>query len=336
MTCALPLHWVTALRVRAVAQALLVAAHAVRPLWTHPLPAVGAHEPGFTQTAPVDVVAARSIGAVAHTLAVLAIAAHCTLLTASGPCEACCTLAVSCLWVTLTTIVTHTLPRAVQPKAAHCTVLCTHSSRPSRSTGTHALSLTTASVLTGASVGTASPGTGLVTECSSEPFSASTLPSLWVTRATGSTQALLQTALAEGFRRTGVLAAGAGISSATLTGAREGVAVAPVLTRTQLPAVRAPVHLIAGAGAVFPVPTALTLAPVRGLASPVDTLLRTSGDTFIAALIIARTALVPPAVGHLYSLSICRLVGDPVTGAPIETPSIRTGLLRWPVVRAGI
>ena len=57
---------------------------AVGAVRTHPLPAVWSTEARLAQTASVDVVAARSVGAVTHAFTVLPIAADRTLLTAPG------------------------------------------------------------------------------------------------------------------------------------------------------------------------------------------------------------------------------------------------------------
>ena len=63
-----------------MAEAALLAVHPKRPVGTHPLAAVRAPEPRLTQTAPVDVVAAGAVGTVTHTLTLLSVAAHWTLL----------------------------------------------------------------------------------------------------------------------------------------------------------------------------------------------------------------------------------------------------------------
>lgn len=63
-----------------VAEAAVFAVHAVGSIGTHPVITARTLKPRLTQTPTVDVIAAGSISTVTHTLTVLAVRTHCTLL----------------------------------------------------------------------------------------------------------------------------------------------------------------------------------------------------------------------------------------------------------------
>lgn len=333
---ALAFQWVTAECVCFVAEAGVFTVKAVGAVPTHPLSALGSSEARLTQTASVDVIAASPVGTVAHTLTVPPITTHLTLLTAPVSSEAFSTLALACLRVAVAPVVTHTLLGTARTKPALCTALCTHLTRPPRGARTDPFPLANAPVLARASQRASTLWACLLTECPSEIVSTQALSGHFIAGTPSSTLALLKTALAKGAWWAGVLTAAPNVAWRTLAGTGHRIAQATVLTLTQLTTTWTPVFVIAGTGTVVATPASLTLAAVWSNTSPMDTLLSTAGDTFVSALVVARATLVPPAVVHLHRLSVCCLIGDPVTGASVGGAWLRARFLCHLVIRVGV
>lgn len=330
---ALAFHWVTAECVFVIAEATVFTGQAVGAMRTHPLSALGSSEARLTQTAPVYVIAACAVGTVTHTFTVSPVSAHRTLLTAPCSGKTISTLTLASLWITVTPVVTHTLLGTVGSKPAFCTTLSAHCTRPPRGTSTDALSLADAPILAWASGRASAPRASLLTKCPSEATTTQAFSSHFIAGPPSSTLALLQTALAECTRGARVFAASPYESSWALAGTSGRVTQSSILTLTQLGAVRTPVIIVTGTGAVVPSPTSLTLAAIWSNAPSMDTLSGTMRDTFFAAFVIARTTLIPPTIVHLHCLPVRCFIDNPVASASVGGPGVRAGLHCYLVIR---
>lgn len=119
----------------------------------------------------------------------------------------------------------------------------------------------------------------------------------------------------------------------TLTCSLHRVAQSSVFTFTLLAAAEAPVFVITGAGTVVASPAAFALAAIWSDTPAVDTLLGAARDTFVSALVVARTALVSLAVVRLHRLPVGCFVGDPVAQTSVGGPRVRARLLGHVVIR---
>lgn len=325
-------HWVTAECVFLLAETGAFTVHAIFARCAHPVPAVGTTEARLAQAASINVVAACTISTVAHTFAVLTISACSTLLIAPVTSETFSTLALSSFWVTFASVVADALLSTVWSKPSLWTSFCANCTRPSRGASADPFAPADATILAGASC-LAFPGTRLLTESPSESVPTHTLSGCFIAGSSGPTLAPLQAALPEGACWTGVLAVASYEAWRTLTCAPDWIAESSVLTLALLTAAWPPVFVITGAGTVVASPASLTLAAVRSDTSTVDALLGAARDTFVSALVISWTALVPLAVVGLHRLPVGRLVGDPVARASVGGPRVRAGLLCHMVVR---
>lgn len=293
-----------------------------------------AAEARLAQAASIDVVAACTISTVTHTFAVLTVSPCSTLFIAPVTGETFSTLALAGFRVTFASVVANTLLGTVRSKPSLRTFLCANRPRPSRGAGADPFALADATILAGTSR-LAFPGywTHLLTESPGESVPTNTLSGCFIAGSSGPTLAPLQAALPEGSCWTRVLAVASYESWRTLTRPFDRIAESSVLTFALLGAVFTPVFVITGAGTVVSSPASLTLAAVRSDTSAVDTLLSAARDTFVSALIITRTALVPLAVVSLHCLPVGCFVGDPVACASVGGSRVRAGLLRHVVVR---
>lgn len=332
MARAFPFHRMTAERVFVLAETGAFTVHAIFAQCTHPVPAVWPTEARLAQAASIDVVAACTISTVAHTFTVLAVSACSTLLIAPVTSETFSTLALAGFGVTYAPVVADTLLSTVWSKPSLWTSLCANCTRPSRGASTDPFAPTDATILAGASC-LAFPGTHLLTESPGESIPTYALSGCFIAGPSSPTLAPLQTALPEGAGWTGVLAVASYETRRTLTRPLDRITESSILTLALLTAAWPPVFVITGAGTVVSSPASLTLAAVRSDTSAVDALLGAARDTFVSALIIARTALVPLAVVGLHRLPVGRFVGDPVARASVGGPRVRAGLLRHVVVR---
>lgn len=113
LTCAFSFHGVAAESVFLLAEARALTVHAVCSGCAHPVPAVWTAEARLTQAGSIDVVAARPVSTVTHTLTVLPVGACSTLLITPVTSETLSTLALSSFRVTLAPVVAETLIGAV-------------------------------------------------------------------------------------------------------------------------------------------------------------------------------------------------------------------------------